>query len=388
MALYKADKKTEGPTTDAGPATSTGRVFGQSNIVRARAEDLAPPPESEAPFSEGIQVPRAEVESRVVNRQYVPRETGMPALKNKILIGDPAAAQRTPPPQQPAGGGGYDAPPPPPQPVVQQLVPDEIIQAARQQAEQIVAEAQAAGSQVLTQYQQQAQQFMEQAQMQVQQMAEQIQGQAQQVGLQQGYEQGLQQGALAAQQQVYSQLVESRDIFIQAIRQRQLMLTTCEPELARLAVKVSEKLIGQELTTNPDVILGIVRVALTGIGDREHVTIRVHPADYDKVVEHRASFEKMVEGLKKFEVLVDAAIDQGGCAVETNLGNIDARLNTRVAALLFGLEEQAQLHETELHEAAVNLEVEVPDVPPPPEAATMMDATMADHHPVQQLEEG
>jgi flagellar assembly protein FliH len=256
----------------------------------------------------------------------------------------------------------------PQQVVYQQATPVDqaIIEEAQQRAQQMMQEAQAAANQMLMEYQQQAQSMMEQANQQIQAAAEQVQRQAQEIGFQQGYEQGLQQGGLTAQQQVYEQLVESRDIFIQAIKQRHLMLASAEPDLARLAIKVAEKLVGQELQQNPETIVGIVRLALAGIGDREQVLIRVHPVDYDKVVEHRSSFEKMIEGLKKFDVVADAAIDVGGCAIETNLGNIDARLNTRVSALTAGLEEIVALQEKEIADEVAVMDTGVPDLPPPP----------------------
>ena len=64
-----------------------------------------------------------------------------------------------------------------------------------------------------------------------------------------------------------------------------LMMATAEPEMARLATKLAEKLVGQELAQNPEAIVGVVKLALAGIGDREQVSIRVNPADYDKVRE-------------------------------------------------------------------------------------------------------
>lgn len=245
-------------------------------------------------------------------------------------------------------------------------VDEAILAEAQAKAQSMMQEAQAAANQMLMEYQQQAQQMMEQANQQIQAAAEQVQRQAQEIGFQQGYEQGIQQGGLAAQQQVYQQLVESRDIFIQAIKQRHLMMASAEPEMAKLAVKLAEKLVGQELAQNPETIIGIVRLALSGIGDREQVTIRVNPVDYDKVVEHRSSFEKMIEGLKKFDIVADAAIDVGGSSIETNLGNIDARLNTRVSALVAGMKDEINLREKEIATEVEELDTGVPDLPPPP----------------------
>lgn len=369
MALIKGNRS-ETPADGEHPAE--GSPVRKGVIFRSRLDHSAPPvapePAGPGPGDEGFEpglsgVQKPAASTRVLNHRTTQFTSTLPPMASAVRVPtgvqDKSAELESAPESNAAASSA---------PVVyQQAVPVDqaIIEEAQQRAQQMLQEAQAAANQMLMEYQQQAQQMMEQANAQIQAAAEQVQRQAQEIGFQQGYEQGLQQGAMAAQQQVYQQLVESRDIFIQAVRQRHLMLASAEPQLARLSVKIAEKLVGQELELNPEAILGIVRVALAGIGDREEISIRVNPADYDRVVAHRSDYEKMIDGLKKFHVSADAAIDPGGCAIETNLGNIDARLNTRVAALVLGVDEQAQLHEKEISESVQALNPEVPEVPEP-----------------------
>ncbi|MBT9583602.1 hypothetical protein IV102_09635 [bacterium] len=370
MALIKGNRSAEPsqegglslPPLDAAPERK-GVIF-RSRLDQSapQAAPLSAPPDGGEGFEEGLAaLPKAPSATRILNHRATIAPSTLPPITTSVRV--------------PTGG---NEPEPEPghqesshqqqQVVYQQATPVDqaIIEEAQQRAQQMMQEAQAAANQMLMEYQQQAQSMMEQANQQIQAAAEQVQRQAQEIGFQQGYEQGLQQGGLVAQQQVYQQLVESRDIFIQAIKQRHLMLASAEPDLARLAVKIAEKLVGQELAQNPEAVVGIVRLALAGIGDREQVLIRVNPVDYDKVVEHRSDFEKMIEGLKKFDVTADAAIDVGGCAVETNLGNIDARLATRVSAMTAGLEEVVVLQEKEISDQVATMDTGVPDLPPPP----------------------
>ena len=371
MALIKGNRSAETSLEGGLPAPPSEPAAPERKgvIFRSRVDHSAAPPQpvleesgdSDEGFEEGLgPVAKAPQATRILNHRATIAPSTLPPITNSVRV--PTGGSEA---EQEAANEATDSQ----QPVVyQQATPVDqaIIEEAQQRAQQMMQEAQAAANQMLTEYQQQAQQMMEQANEQIQAAAEQVQRQAQEIGFQQGYEQGLQQGGLTAQQQVYQQLVESRDIFIQAVKQRHLMLASAEPDLARLSVKIAEKLVGQELAQNPETILGIVRVALAGIGDREQVNIRVNPADYDKVVEHRSGFEKMIEGLKKFDVTADAAIDVGGCAIETNLGNIDARLNTRVSALIAGLEEIVVLQEKEVADEVAGLDTGVPDLPPPP----------------------
>lgn len=371
MALYKANRSENSQEAAPPSAEPTAR---KGVIFRSRTDHQAGPPappeepstvhSTDEGFEQGLSATKPTHSTRVLNHRTTMSTSTLPPIPTAIRVPtgvhDVAAAASPAVQEVPVAAAPV---------VMQPAIPVDqaIIEEAQQRAQQMLMEAQAAANQMLTEYQHQAQAMMEQANQQIQAAAEQVQRQAQEIGYQQGFEQGLQQGGQQAQQQVYQFLMESRNIFVDAVRQRHLMLTNAEPELARLAVKLAEKLVGQELQLNPEVILGVVRVALSGIGDREHVTVRVNPADYDQVVAHRASFEKMIEGLKRFEVVADAAIDPGGCAIETNLGNIDARLNTRVAALMAGIEEQAQLHEKEIQESHAAFEPEAPELPPPPD---------------------
>ena len=370
MSLIKKNRSVEPasqegvelPSLDAVPAPRRDGV-----IFRSRTEHQppAPPPEPKDEgegFQGGLPVVKEPIH-RVVNGRTTMMTNTLTPLSTAVRVPTGGAEP------EPAQGNHQSEPQQQQQVVYQQPavpVDEAIIAEAQAKAQSMMQEAQAAANQMLMEYQQQAQQMMEQANPQIQAAAEQVQRQAQEIGFQQGYEQGIQQGGLAAQQQVYQQLVESRDIFIQAIKQRHLMMASAETEMARLATKLAEKLVGQELAQNPEAIVGVVKLALSGIGDREQVSIRVNPVDYDKVIEHRSNFERMIEGLKKFDIVADASIDEGGPSIETNLGNIDARLNTRVNALLAGMNDEIALREKEIQTEVEELDTGVPDLPLPP----------------------
>lgn len=270
------------------------------------------------------------------------------------------------------GGGGHEeeqAPAAPAGPPIDQ----QIIEQAQAQAQQMLMEAQGIAQQMLMQAQEQAKQMVEQTAGQIQQAAEQAQQQAREQGYEVGYNEGKEQGATHAQFEVRQMMIQARDIFVHSIRQRHLMLNTCEPQLARLGTKIAERILGMELATNREAIVGIVKQALSGLRDRETVSVRVNPEDYEATKAAQPTFERMVEGLKKFEVVGDAAIDAGGCSIETNLGNVDARLHTQLAVLFAALEKEADTHEAEVMTEAEFLEVELPPLPEEPEIQTHYD---------------
>ncbi|MCA9794540.1 MAG: hypothetical protein KC910_22185 [Candidatus Eremiobacteraeota bacterium] len=266
---------------------------------------------------------------------------------------------------------GGDRPPAPPEPDPMDLdfddedleEPEEEVQKGPPIDEQILEQARMKAQQILQEAQAQAQQFMQQTAAQAQQAAQQAEEQARERGYQEGLAAGQQQGYEASVGEFVERIAQAKDMYVQAVRARRAIVATVEPELARLSIKIAERVLGEAIKVDPDVILGIVRQALGGIKDREEVSIRVNPQDVQIVRDNREIFERMIEGLKSFEVVADPTIDPGGCSIETNLGNIDARLHTQLDAIRQGMEETIKLREEELAHQAATEPVEVPGDP-------------------------
>lgn len=103
--------------------------------------------------------------------------------------------------------------------------------------------------------------------------------------------------------------------------------------LIRLAVRVSEKILGRELEVNEDALTDIVIRAIRGIRHERRIQIRVHPSELAK---SRAGLGRILEEVgatKEIEFREDASVTSGGCIVETDLGIIDARLDTQLRVL-------------------------------------------------------
>jgi flagellar assembly protein FliH len=49
--------------------------------------------------------------------------------------------------------------------------------------------------------------------------------------------------------------------------------------------------------------------------------------------EHIKDFINLVEGAKSVQVMEDSTVDEGGCIIETDFGEIDARISSQLAEL-------------------------------------------------------
>jgi len=115
-------------------------------------------------------------------------------------------------------------------------------------------------------------------------------------------------------------------------RLREEFYATAEPEVIKLVMSIAEKVIGRLVTENPEGIKSVVRQALErSLGDR--ITVRLSPDDYRAIVEEDEAFKGVIDRTKRLTFREDDSISKGGCVLETEVGTIDAQLETQLAAI-------------------------------------------------------
>ncbi|MBN1282905.1 MAG: hypothetical protein JXA24_03945 [Proteobacteria bacterium] len=115
-------------------------------------------------------------------------------------------------------------------------------------------------------------------------------------------------------------------------RMREEFYRNAEPDVVNLVLDIAEKVIGRLVRENSEAIKGIVRQALErSLGDR--ITVRLNPEDYRMLMESEHEFRDVLDRTKRLAFREDEAISKGGCIVETEVGTIDGRLETQMAAI-------------------------------------------------------
>jgi len=105
-----------------------------------------------------------------------------------------------------------------------------------------------------------------------------------------------------------------------------------EPEIIKLVMTIAEKVVGKMVRENDDSIRSIVRQALeSAIGER--ITVRLNPEDYAVVAADEMEFRDILDRTKRISFKEDETVGKGGCIVETEVGTIDAQLETQLKAI-------------------------------------------------------
>lgn len=108
------------------------------------------------------------------------------------------------------------------------------------------------------------------------------------------------------------------------------LLSEAEGEMLKLILAVAEKVIYDEVSTNRQIILGVLREAVKGVLDREGMKIRLNPQDYLFMLDMKADFLQEFSGVKNITFEEDGGIQRGGATLETTAGEVDARLEQRL----------------------------------------------------------
>ncbi|HEY9594203.1 MAG TPA: flagellar assembly protein FliH [Spirochaetia bacterium] len=145
-----------------------------------------------------------------------------------------------------------------------------------------------------------------------------------------GYAEGHEKGYAEGRDEV-QRLVESlHSIIAKAIEKRNEIIEEAETQIINLVLLIVKKVIKVISENQKNVVINNVVQALRKLKSRGDVVIRVNLADLELTSEHVKDFMKMVENVKSVTVLEDSSVDRGGCIIETDFGQIDARISSQL----------------------------------------------------------
>jgi len=115
-----------------------------------------------------------------------------------------------------------------------------------------------------------------------------------------------------------------------SIEKRQEIIDEAETQLIDLVLLVSRKVVKVISENQKNVVINNIVQALRKLKSRGDVAIRVNLADLDLTTEHVNDFMRMAENVKSITVLEDSSVDKGGAVIETDFGQIDARISSQL----------------------------------------------------------
>jgi flagellar assembly protein FliH len=136
-------------------------------------------------------------------------------------------------------------------------------------------------------------------------------------------------------------LAQRSDELLGAIGEQHAQLRSAvEQTVIDLSLEIGSRILKREIElTSP--VVGQIREAMKRILGVEKVRIKVNHADEDLVRSHKTDLHQAADSVKEFVVETDEKVSAGSCILESELGNVDARIETQLRQIELALREHS-----------------------------------------------
>jgi len=121
-------------------------------------------------------------------------------------------------------------------------------------------------------------------------------------------------------------LTSLQEILIQLNSFRKEIYQETEKEVVELSLAIARQIICQEVSFNRDIVTCVAREALAKVEEPGNIKIKMSPSDLKFIKETRSQMSKLIENIDNVTLEAEENIQNGGCVIETDLGEVDARI--------------------------------------------------------------
>ncbi len=212
-----------------------------------------------------------------------------------------------------------------------------ILEGARQTAEKSLERTKQQAENIITDANQEAVKILEETNQKTAAMLEEANRQTGAIkdgAYQEGLTAGREAALAAAKQELIDDFNRALTLIGEIESERVQRIGSSESELLKLSVKIAEKIIGEEIRLDPSRQVQIVREALSKASTADSILLRIHPDDLQLIRENLPLLQSAFNSPKPLEIKDDFSIPMGSCFIETDRGNLDARIQSQLEQII------------------------------------------------------
>jgi flagellar assembly protein FliH len=146
-------------------------------------------------------------------------------------------------------------------------------------------------------------------------------------GYEEGFELGRREGQAAGEQELKDQSRRLEQLMQTLTQPFELLDQEVEEGLVALAIAIARHLVRREITTDPNLIVAVVKEAVGSLPCASRmIKLHLHPDDA-RIIHERVN---LPDGQNRWQIHEDPALSRGGCLVVTETSRVDARVETRL----------------------------------------------------------
>lgn len=185
-----------------------------------------------------------------------------------------------------------------------EISPELILEQAQDEAERILSEAQAEAKRI------------------------------QEASQREGFEQGLKEALVAAEQQLAGEREEIAVLRQAAEVEYTKRVWESEGEILKLACEIAEVIIRTSITEQPESWLKMVREAVAKVAGANELILKVSPEDAAVLNENLSLIREVLTESSPIRIETDISMKPGDLWIESNIGQVDARITQQLQVVI------------------------------------------------------
>ena len=109
-----------------------------------------------------------------------------------------------------------------------------------------------------------------------------------------------------------------------------------------IALGIASKVIRHELSINNEIIISQVKEAISKVIGVDTLIVHINPKDAEILRAYKDDIMDKFDSIKDLSIQINDKIEEGGCKIESRLGNVDARIETQLAVIEEALKQTIQ----------------------------------------------
>jgi flagellar assembly protein FliH len=117
------------------------------------------------------------------------------------------------------------------------------------------------------------------------------------------------------------------------IKIRQDIYLETEQEIVKLALAIARKVVCNEIRVNKDTVVNVVKEAVKKVEGNEKVKVKLSIKDFQFIKSEKPATIDKISNIENVDFKMCESISDGACIIETESGDIDARIEKQFQAV-------------------------------------------------------
>ena len=161
-------------------------------------------------------------------------------------------------------------------------------------------------------------------------------------GYDNGFKKGYEDGVVKGEKEAKKELEKLRENYMETIKKieklRENIYKDAESDMVSIVKEAIKKVISANINNSEEFILNVLKDTINDNIESKKLVIKVSPEDYQYLTDSKEELEKNFPG-REINLVKDSSITRGGCIIETDFGETDSTVETKLEEVLKVLED-------------------------------------------------